>query len=29
MVGFGGTLDTGWAENQKMMKEKLIDGKEL
>ena len=29
MVGFGGTLDTGWVENQKMMKEKLIDGKEL
>ena len=29
MVGFGGILDTGWVEDQKMMKDKLIDGKEL
>ena len=29
MVCFSGTLDTGWLEDQKMMKEKLIDGKEL
>ena len=29
MVGFSGILDTGWAEDQKMMKDKLIDGKEL
>ena len=29
MVGFSGTLDTGWVEDQKMMKDKLIDGKEL
>ena len=27
MVGFSGILDTGWAEDQKMMKGKLIDGK--
>ena len=29
MVGFSGTLDTGWVGNQKMMKDKLIDAKEL
>ena len=28
-VGFSGTLDTGWVEDQKMMKDKLIDGQEL
>ena len=27
MVGFSGILDTGKAEDQKMMKEKLIDRK--
>ena len=26
MVGFGGILDTGYEEDQKMMKGKLIDG---
>ena len=29
MVGFSGTLDTGWVEDLQMMKDKLIDGKEL
>ena len=29
MDGFSGTLDTGKVEDQKMMKDKLIDGKEL
>ena len=29
MVGFSGILDTGYVEDQKMMKDKLIDGKEL
>ena len=29
MVGFSGNLDTGWVEARKMMKDKLIDGKEL
>ena len=29
MVGFSGILDTGWVEDRKMMKDKLIDGKEL
>ena len=29
MVGFKGILDVGQVEGQKMMKEKLIDGKEL
>ena len=29
MVGFSSILDTGYAEDQKMMKDKLIDGKEL
>ena len=27
MVGFSGILDTGWAEDRKMMKGELIDGK--
>ena len=29
MVGFSGISDTGYVENQKMMKGKLIDGKQL
>ena len=29
MVGFSGNLDTGNLEDRKMMKDKLIDGKEL
>ena len=29
MVGFSGTWDTDWVEDWKMMKDKLIDGKEL
>ena len=29
MVGFSGTLDTGWIEDLQMMKGKLIDRKEL
>ena len=29
MDGFIGTLDTGQLEDQKMIKDKLIDGKEL
>ena len=29
MVGLSGTLETEWVEDQKMMKDKLIDGKEL
>ena len=29
MVGFNGTLDTAYVENHKIMKGKLIDGKEL
>ena len=29
MDGFSGILDTGWIEDQKMVKGKLIDGKEL
>ena len=29
MAGFSGILDTGWVEDQKMMKGKLIDGKKL
>ena len=29
MAGFSGILDTGWVEDQKMTKDKLIDGKEL
>ena len=28
MVSFSGILDTGWVEDQKMIKDKLIDGKE-
>ena len=28
-VGFSGTLDIGWVEDQKMMKDKLIDEKKL
>ena len=27
MAGFSGILDTSWVEDQKMMKDKLIDGK--
>ena len=29
MAGFSGILDTGWVEDHKMTKDKLIDGKEL
>ena len=29
MDRFSGILDIGWVENEKMMKDKLIDGKEL
>ena len=29
MVGFSGILDAGQVEDQKMLKEKLLDGKEL
>ena len=29
MVGFSDTLGTGWVEGLQMMKEKLIDGKDL
>ena len=29
MVGFSGILDTGQAEDQKMIKDKLIDGQKL
>ena len=29
MVGFSGILDNGWVEDQKMMKDKLLDGKKL
>ena len=29
MVVFGGILDTGWADDRKMMKDKLINGKKL
>ena len=29
MVGFSAILGTGWVEDQKMIKEKLIDGKKL
>ena len=29
MVGFSRILDTGQVEDQKMMKDKLIDGKDL
>ena len=27
MVGFSGIFDTGWVEDRKKMKDKLIDGK--
>ena len=27
MIGFSGILDTGWVQDQKMMKDKLINGK--
>ena len=29
MDGFTGILGTGWVEDQKMMRDKFIDGKEL
>ena len=29
MAGFSGNLDTGQAEDQKMIKDKLIDGRKL
>ena len=29
MVGFSGILDTGWVEDQKTMRGKLIDGKKV
>ena len=29
MGGFSSILDTGWVEDQKMMRDKLMDGKEL
>ena len=29
MFGFSGILGTGWVEDQKMIKDKLIDGKKL
>ena len=29
MVGFSSILDTVWVEDQKMMKEKSVDGKKL
>ena len=29
MVGFSGILDTVWVQDQKMMKDKLIDGKKI
>ena len=29
MVGFSGILGTGWVEDQKMIKNKLTDGKKL
>ena len=29
MVDFSGNLDTDWAKDQKMMKEKLINGKKM
>ena len=29
MVDFSGILDTGWVEDQKMMQDKLIDGKKI
>ena len=29
MVGFSGILRTGWVEDQKIIRDKLIDGKKL
>ena len=29
MVDFSGILGTGWVEDRKMLKDKLIDGKKL
>ena len=29
MVGFSGILGTGWGEDQKIIRDKLIDGKKL
>ena len=29
LAGFSGILGTGWVEDQKMMKDKLIDGKKI
>ena len=29
MVGFSGILDSGWVEDQKIKKDKLIDGKKM
>ena len=29
MVGFNVILDTGWVEDRKMIKDKVIDGKKL
>ena len=29
MVGFSGILGTGWVEDRKMMKDKLIDGEKI
>ena len=29
MVAFSSILDTGWVEDLQMMKDKLIDGKEM
>ena len=29
MVGFSGILGTGWVEDQKIIRDKLIDGKKL
>ena len=29
MVGFSGNLDTGWVEDQKMIKDIVIDGAKL
>ena len=29
MVGFSGVLGTGWVEDRKMMKDKLIDGEKI
>ena len=29
MVGFNGILDIGWVEDLQMMRDKLLDGKEL